>query len=128
MEEQYHHHITYIEFPTTSIKQSKEFFSAIFGWSFTDYGPDYTSFSDEGAGVAGGFFSIDQSPAKTPEATLVVLYSSDLKATQQAIIDAGGNISKETFSYPGGRRFHFIEPGGNELSVWSEDGDSESVD
>lgn len=121
----HHHHITYIEFPTVSIAKSREFFKTIFGWSFTDYGPDYTSFSDEGAGVAGGFFSIDQSPAKTPEATLVVLYSSDLEATQQGIVEAGGRISKETFSYPGGRRFHFIEPGGNELGVWSEDEDAD---
>lgn len=124
----HHHHITYIEIPTVSIAKSREFFKTIFGWSFSDYGPDYTSFSDKSAGVAGGFFTLDQAPGKAPNAVLIVLYSADLEATQQAIVEAGGHISKETFSYPGGRRFHFIEPGGNELGVWSEDEDADTED
>lgn len=114
-----HHDITYIEFPTIRLKESKEFFKKVFGWTFTDYGDDYTSFSD--AGVHGGFFKAGSQPARPPEAVLVVLYSKDLEATLKAVKDEGCTISKETFSYPGGRRFHFIEPGGNEVAVWSED-------
>lgn len=114
-----HHIISYIEFPSTRISESKAFFTKIFGWSFTDYGDDYTSFSD--AGVEGGFFSAGSQPARPPSAVLIVLYSKDLEATMKEIKDEGCTISKEIFSCPGGRRFHFIEPGGNEIAVWSED-------
>lgn len=118
-----HHDITYIEFPTIRLKESKEFFAKVFGWAFTDYGEEYTSFSN--AGVDGGFFSAGSQPAQPPSSVLIVLYSENLEATMQKVKDAGGSISKDTFSYPGGRRFHFIEPGGNELGVWSEDKDCE---
>lgn len=114
-----HNNISYIEFPTIRLNESKEFFKKIFGWVFTDYGDDYTSFSE--AGVDGGFFSAGSQPTRPPSAVLIVLYSEDLKATLEKVRYAGCTISKEIFSFPGGRRFHFIEPGGNEIAVWSED-------
>ena len=117
-----HHHISYIEFPTTRITETKKFFSEVFGWSFTDYGDEYTSFSN--SGVNGGFFTAGGSPSRPPSAVLIVLYSKNLEDTLKKVKEAGCTISKETFSYPGGRRFHFIEPGGNELAVWSEDEDN----
>ena len=112
-----HHHITYIEFTTIDIKRTKKFYGTVFGWSFTDYGPDYTCFSAAGAGIDGGFAK-GEAPAKN--SPLVVLYSKDLKATEAAIVAAGGTIVVPTFEYPGGRRFHFADGAGNVLAVWSE--------
>ncbi|WP_340103810.1 VOC family protein [Rhodohalobacter sp. 8-1] len=117
-----HHTISYIEFSTVRISDTKEFFTEIFGWYFTDYGDDYTSFSE--AGVDGGFFSAGSQPTRPPSAALIVLYSEDLETTLGRVKNAGCIISKDIFSYPGGRRFHFIEPGGNELAVCSEDNDN----
>lgn len=115
-----HHKITYIELTTTSIEQAKHLYSTVFGWSFLDYGPDYTCFNGGEAGIDGGFSkgASAQQPAKS--APLVVLYSADLKATEAAIIAAGGTIVVPTFEYPGGRRFHFSDGAGNILAVWSE--------
>ena len=115
-----HHKINYIEFASTSIEQTKSFYSTVFGWSFVDYGPDYVAFSAAQAGVDGGFYRSDphDPPAKT--APLVVLYSSNLKATEDAIVAAGGVIVVPTFEFPGGRRFHFADGAGNVLGVWSE--------
>ena len=106
--------IDYIELSASDIDKTKSFYQSVFGWKFTDYGPDYTSFHD--GRMAGGF-------AKAPVSgtgVLLVLYSSDLDAVQQKIKTAGGRIVKETYSFPGGRRFHFADPNGNELAVWSE--------
>jgi predicted enzyme related to lactoylglutathione lyase len=105
----------YIEFPATNMAATKQFYSAAFGWKFEDYGRDYSSFFD--GRLAGGFTTESPAPAK---GLLVVIYTSDLRATQQKIKDAGGIIVKETFSFPGGRRFHFADPNGNELAVWSD--------
>ncbi|MGC1462946.1 MAG: VOC family protein [Terracidiphilus sp.] len=114
------HKITYIEFTTTGVEQTKRFYSAVFGWSFQDWGPDYVGFSAESAGIDGGFSKGNpgQEPAKS--APLIVLYSADLKATETAIVTAGGNIVVPTFEFPGGRRFHFSDGLGNVLAVWSE--------
>jgi len=106
--------IDYIEVPASDIEKTKTFYHSVFGWEFTDYGPDYTSFHD---GRMTGGFSKDL-PAGN--GVLLVLYSSDLDAIQQNILAAGGRIVKDTFSFPGGRRFHFSDPNGNELAVWSE--------
>ena len=108
------HQIDYIELPATQIEATKQFYSAVFGWKFADYGPDYTSFSD--GRIAGGF-STDMPAGR---GVLVVIYSGDLAATQQKVAEAGGTIAKEIFSFPGGRRFHFTDPNGNELAVWSD--------
>ena len=113
-----HHKITYIEFTTTDIERTKKFYSTVFGWSFQDWGPEYIGFT--GAGIDGGFAKGDAQAARGKSATLVVLYSTDLKATEAAIVAAGGSIVVPTFEFPGGRRFHFSDGAGNLLAVWSE--------
>jgi predicted enzyme related to lactoylglutathione lyase len=107
--------IDYIEFPASDVARTKAFYSQVFGWKFTDYGPDYTSFED--GRLAGGFAKVDPVTRGGP---LIVIYAADLAAMETAVRAAGGTIVKETFSFPGGRRFHFTDPSGNELSVWSE--------
>jgi len=107
--------VDYIEFPALDIAKTEAFYAAVFGWKFTGYGPDYTSFED--GRLAGGFYRKD---AVAPGGPLVVVYAADLAAMQTKIRAAGGAIVKETFSFPGGRRFHFTDPSGNELSVWSD--------
>jgi predicted enzyme related to lactoylglutathione lyase len=103
--------IDYIEFGASDIAATKTFYTALFGWKFTDYGPDYTSFED--GRLAGGF-------AKGGPAPLVVIYAADLEGMEAKVKATGGVIVKEIFSFPGGRRFHFTDPSGNELSVWSD--------
>jgi hypothetical protein len=113
-----HHKINYIEFASTDIEQTKKFYSTVFGWSFTDYGPEYVSFS--GAGIDGGFYKTDPHDAPPRFSPLVVLYSSDLAATEIAVRMEGGGVVVPTFAFPGGRRFHFSDGVGNVLAVWSE--------
>lgn len=113
-----HEKINYLEFPASDIRATKEFFGQAFGWSFQDFGPEYTAFSDQG--VDGGFYASTLSSSTANGAALVVFYSSDLEATQAKITDANGIIVKPIFSFPGGRRFHFTEPSGNEFAVWSD--------
>ena len=108
--------INYIEIPAQNIAATKAFFSTVFGWSFVDYGPEYCSFTAQG--VDGGFFKSDLVVSTKNGSPLIVLYSNDLEATQNKIEKAGGKIIKPTF--PGGRRFHFSDPNGNEFAVWSE--------
>jgi uncharacterized protein len=105
----------YIEFPAADIARTKLFYGEVFGWKFTDYGPDYTSFED--GRLYGGF---SKERAAMQGRALIVIYAHDLAAMEQTVRKAGGKISKEIFSFPGGRRFHFIDPNGNELAVWSE--------
>jgi hypothetical protein len=108
--------IDYVEFPATDVARMKEFYERVFGWKFTDYGPDYTSFTD---GRLAGGFSKELKPAHG-SGPLVVIYALDLAGTEQKVGQAGGNISQAIFEFPGGKRFHFIDPSGNELAVWSE--------
>jgi uncharacterized protein len=115
-----HHKINYLEFASTDIEATKRFYSAVFGWSFQDYGPDYVSFPEGSAGINGGFYKADAHAPRPKFAPLVVLYSADLKATEAAIVSAGGSIVVPTFEFPGGRRFHFSDGCGNVLAVWSE--------
>jgi hypothetical protein len=112
-----HHKINYIELPSTDIEQTKKFYSAVFGWTFIDYGPDYVSF--QGAGIDGGFMKVDAHEA-AQFGPLVVLYSKDLESTEIAIRMEGGGVVVPTFAFPGGRRFHFSDGVGNVLAVWSE--------
>jgi predicted enzyme related to lactoylglutathione lyase len=107
--------IDYIEFPATDIARIKAFYAGVFGWKFTDYGPDYTSFED--GRLAGGFFRKEGESAGGP---LVVIYSADLAGMQAKVKAGGGAIVKEIFSFPGGGRFHFTDPSRNELAVWSD--------
>lgn len=113
-----HNKITYIEFTTTDIERTRKFYSAVFGWSFQEWGPQYIGF--EGAGIDGGFSKGEPHEGQVKYAPLVVLYSADLKATEAAILAAGGSIVTPTFEFPGGRRFHFSDGAGNVLAVWSE--------
>ena len=107
--------VDYLEFPALDIAATKAFYQTVFGWKFTDYGADYTSFEDGRLG--GGFWKAGKIPGA---GALVVIYASDLAAVESAIKAAGGAIVRDTFSFPGGRRFHFTDPSGNELAVWSE--------
>jgi len=111
-----HHQIDNIEFNVADIARSKAFYGQVFGWSFVDYGPGYTEFRD--GRLAGGFTTDGPVRAGGP---LVILYSGDLEATQRRVVDAGATVSRDTFAFPGGRRFHFIDPDGYELAVWSAD-------
>jgi len=116
-----HHGINYIEFTTTDIAKTQSFYEKAFGWNFQSFGPDYVSFDKASAGVDGGFKSGEPGQgAPSPAAPLIVLYSQDLKATEQAVLAAGGEIVVATFEFPGGRRFHFSDGAGNILGVWSE--------
>jgi predicted enzyme related to lactoylglutathione lyase len=110
------HRINYVEFTTADIARSKQFYSTVFGWSFEDWGPDYISFSAATAGIDGGFRIGNPAPG----GPLVVLYASDLAATEKAVLAAGGSIVVPTFDFPGGRRFHFADGAGNELAVWAK--------
>ena len=104
--------VDYIEFNATDITATKTFYGEVFGWKFTDYGPDYTSFED--GRIAGGFSKGNVAPA----GTLIVIYVEDLAGAEKRVKDAGGKIVKETFSFPGGSRFHFSDPSGNVLAAW----------
>ncbi|MER9689264.1 VOC family protein [Mesorhizobium sp. M0139] len=108
--------LDYLELPATgaTLDSVKAFYSAAFSWSFTDYGPTYSGF---GEGLDGGF---QADAAEAPAKPLPVLYSQDLEATLDVVESAGGTIVKPIFSFPGGRRFHFTDPAGNELAVWGE--------
>lgn len=108
--------IDYLEIPATggTLDSVKAFYSSAFSWSFTDYGPTYSAFDE---GLEGGFQADSGESAAKP---LPVLYSEDLEATLEAVETAGGTIVRPIFAFPGGRRFHFADPAGNELAVWSE--------
>jgi hypothetical protein len=116
----HHHKISYVEFFTKDIARTKSFYATVFGWSFQDWGPDYIGFDAESAGINGGFRTGDADKALGEFAPLIVLYSADLKATEAAIVAAGGSITVPTFEFPGGKRFHFSDGAGNVLAVWSE--------
>ena len=115
--ENHNNSINYIEFPLINKTETKRFYGAVFGWDFTEWGPDYISFS--GADVEGGFNGADDANVSSP-GVLVVLYADDLGAKLKAVKDAGGTIVKPIYSFPGGKRFHFHDPNGTELAVWSE--------
>lgn len=107
--------INYIEFKAHDLEKIKEFYAMAFGWSFTDYGPTYTAFSD--SGLEGGFAKTEE---KIVNGALIVLYHENLEEIKDMVTKAGGTIVKDIFSFPGGRRFHFTDPSGNELAIWSD--------
>lgn len=113
-----HEKINYVEFPSGDLEATKLFFKTVFAWSFQDYGPEYTAFSN--AGLEGGFYKSDLAALMKNGSALVVLYSKNLEQTLKKVKQAGGSITRDIFSFPGGRRFHFKEPGGSELAVWSD--------
>ncbi|MGE3402840.1 MAG: VOC family protein, partial [Vicinamibacterales bacterium] len=111
-----HHDIDYVEFTVRDLAAAKRFYSAAFGWEFTDYGPEYAGIKGKDR-EPGGFRQSDDVRTGGP---LPVLYSHDLETSLAAVRSAGGTITTEPFDFPGGRRFHFKDPSGNELAVWSE--------
>jgi predicted enzyme related to lactoylglutathione lyase len=104
--------IDYIEFPSSDRARTSAFLNAAFGWGIVSYGPDYDGLSD--AGIDGG---VDQAKEKVA-ATMAVIRTDDLDAAEARVRAAGGAITREQFDFPGGRRFHFREPGGNEMAVY----------
>ncbi|KQB53925.1 bleomycin resistance protein [Pseudomonas endophytica] len=103
-----------LEFNVSNIERSKAFYGSAFGWTFVDYGPAYTEFTD--GRLTGGFTTGE--PVQ-PGGPLVIIYADELEVTQKGLKDLGAVISRETFSFPGGRRFHFVDPDGYELAVWT---------
>lgn len=112
-----HEKIDYVEYAARDLDTTKAFFKKAFGWQFVDYGPDYASFSNEG--LDGGFYRAELSASTATGSALIVFYSDRLEETRDKIKSAGGKIIKPIFAFPGGRRFHFTEPSGNEFAVWS---------
>lgn len=110
--------IDYIEMPSTDLNATKDFFSQLLGWSFQDYGPDYSSFDD--GRMTGGFFASEMTSTVEKGAPLVVFYSPDLEKMLQDVVRLSGKVTREIFEFPGGRRFHFEAPGAGEFAVWSE--------
>lgn len=109
--------INYIEFPLLDGAATRRFYETVFGWTFQEWGPNYLSFS--GAGIEGGFNGEDKTQVTKP-GVLVVLYSSDLAAILTAVTAAGAEIVRKAYDFPGGRRFHFKDPNGIELAIWTE--------
>ena len=110
-----HHAIDYIELTVRDLAEAKRFYATAFGWTFNDYGPEYAGIRS-GDGESGG---LRQATELRHGGPLVVLYSSDLDASLAAVRSAGGEVLQEPFEFPGGRRFHFADPSGNELAVWA---------
>lgn len=115
-----HEKINYVEFPAKDLEATKQFFTEAFAWEFVDYGPEYTAFSNQG--LDGGFFKSELSVSAREGSALIVFFSDELEATQAKVEQAGGKILQDIFSFPGGRRFHFADPNGNEYAVWSDKG------
>jgi predicted enzyme related to lactoylglutathione lyase len=108
-------HINYVEFRAKDLDKIKRFYTKAFDWAFTEYGPTYISFSE--SGIQGGF---EKTETDIVNGVLIVLYHKDLNLLKNKILDSGGQISKDIFSFPGGHRFHFVDPSKNELAVWSD--------
>jgi predicted enzyme related to lactoylglutathione lyase len=114
----HHEKLNYVEFAANNLPATKAFFQAVFNWAFTDYGPEYIAFSNEG--LDGGFYKADMHSDADKGGALLVFYSTALEVTQAKVEKAGGKLNRPIFAFPGGRRFHFIEPSGNEFAVWGE--------
>ena len=110
--------VDYIELPAADFDAVQSFYEKAFDWSFTDFGPEYRPFTD--GKVDGGFYRSKLHSSTRNGATLVILYAEDLEKSKEQVIASGGTIVKDIFSFPGGRRFHFADPNGNELAIWSD--------
>lgn len=110
--------IDYVEMPAADLDAARSFFGELFGWQFTEYGPDYMDFTD--GRITGGFYRSSLSMDAATGSALVVFYSETLEAIEERVGELGGTVSKAIFSFPGGRRFHFRDPNGNEFAVWSD--------
>lgn len=110
--------INYVEMPAADFDAQRRFYSGAFGWTFVEYGPDYIGFND--GGLDGGFYRSAASSTTAEGAALIILHAADLEGARQQVLDHGGTLCREIFAFPGGRRFHFLDPAGNELAVWSD--------
>ncbi len=110
-----HNRINYIEFSAEDLEAVKRFYTEAFGWQFTDYGPEYVAFTD--GNLDGGF---EKGANRGTNGALVILYSENLEKTLETVTGLGAEVVKPIFDFPGGRRFHFRDPAGNELAVWSD--------
>jgi len=110
--------IDYVEFPASDFGAVQAFYEAAFGWTFTEYGPEYRAFND--GRLDGGFYHSERQSKTGNGAALVVIYAENLEVTRDIVVASGGVIVTDIFSFPGGRRFQFADPNGNELAVWSE--------
>ena len=113
-----HHAINYVEFAAKDLGSTEAFFQRVFGWDFTPYGTEYIAFS--GSGLEGGFYQSDKMANVNFGSALVVIYSVNLERSLEEVQNSGGTICQDIFAFPGGRRFHFLEPSGNELAIWSD--------
>lgn len=114
---QHDRRIDYIEINVTDVARAKQFYTDAFGWKWEDYGPDYQSFHD--GRMAGGLRGVKPSEHR-PGGSLIVIYAVDLSTAQRKVEQAGGTIVRQPYEFPGGRRFHFTDPSGNELAVWTD--------
>ena len=113
-----HHAIDYIELNVSDLPATRSFYEAAFGWQFNDYGPEYAGIrAADGEGEVGG---LNATATPSPGGPLVMLYSDDLDASVSAVEGAGGAVTNGPYEFPGGRRFHFTDPSGNELGVWAK--------
>lgn len=110
--------IDYVEMPSRDLAVTKAFFSALFGWKFEDYGPDYVAFDD--GRIAGGFFSATETWTDTAACPLIVFHSAELEMTRADVVRLGGEVTRDIFAFPGGRRFHFSAPGSGEFAFWTD--------
>ena len=110
--------IDYVELPADDFDAVQRFYEAAFGWTFTDYGPEYRAFAD--GKLDGGFRKATVTATSATGSALIILYAADLEATRDKVVASGGTIAVDIFSFPGGRRFQFLDPHGNELAVWSD--------
>jgi predicted enzyme related to lactoylglutathione lyase len=110
--------VDYLEIPSRDVTKSKVFFTALFGLKFTDYGPDYVAFED--GRLSGGFYTSDKVSSVAEGAAIIIFYTEHLESRRERAITLGANITRDIFAFPGGRRFHFAEPGGSEFAIWSD--------
>ena len=110
--------VNYIEIPAKDLGATKEFFGRLFDWKFVDYGDEYVAFND--GHLDGGFYKSEKVTTTANGGALVIFYAADLEASQQRVVEAGGTVAREIFSFPGGRRFQFHDPNGNEFAIWSD--------
>jgi hypothetical protein len=110
--------VDYVEIPSRDVAKSKVFFTALFGLKFTDYGPDYVAFED--GRLSGGFYTSDKVSSVAAGAAIIIFYTEHLETLRERVIALGANIVRDIFAFPGGRRFHFAEPGGSEFAIWSD--------
>lgn len=113
--------VDYVEFAVRDVPAARRFYAAVFGWVFEDYGPDYISFHD--GRIGGGFYTAPAGWAPAPAGgggPVVVFYAADLGEAERRVTTAHGRIVRPIFAFPGGRRFHFTDPSGNELAFWGQ--------